>query len=42
MTSPDYLLVPPTNPRIGVDRDASGAVLGPAAHAPKDYSALLA
>ena len=42
MTSPDYLVVPPTSPRIGVDRDAAGAVLGPAAHAPKDYSALFA
>ena len=42
MTSPDYLVVPATDPRIGVDRDASGAILGPAAHTPKDFSALFA
>ena len=40
MTSPDYLSLPVTDPRIGVDRDAAGAILGPAAHTPKDYSAL--
>lgn len=28
------------NPRIGVDRDTSGNVTGPAAHKPKDFSAL--
>jgi polar amino acid transport system substrate-binding protein len=42
MTSPDYLSRPANDPRIGVDRDASGAILGPAAHTPKDYSALFA
>jgi len=42
MTSPDYLIKSDKNPRIGVDRDEAGNVLGPAAHAPKDYSALFA
>ena len=42
MTSSDYLSIPATDPRIGVDRDTAGAVLGPAAHRPKDYSALFA
>ena len=42
MTSPDYLVAPAIDPRIGVDRSADGAVLGPAAHTPKDYSALFA
>ena len=41
MKSPDYLVVPTTpDPRIGVDRDEKGNILGPAAHTPKDYSAL--
>lgn len=42
MTSPDYLIKPTNDPRIGVDRDAGGAILGQAAHTPKDYSALFA
>jgi len=42
MTSPDYLVPAATDPRIGVDRDAHGNILGPAAHTPKDYSALFA
>jgi polar amino acid transport system substrate-binding protein len=33
--------VPPEpNPRIGVDRDRSGRLIGPSAHDPKDFSAL--
>jgi polar amino acid transport system substrate-binding protein len=38
--NPDYLEPPSPNPRIGVDRDASGALIGPGAHTPKDFSAL--
>ena len=41
MTSPDYLVVPTSaDPRIGVDRDEKGNILGPAAHTPKDFSSL--
>jgi polar amino acid transport system substrate-binding protein len=41
MTSPDYLVAPTSaDPRIGVDRDAKGNILGPAAHTPKDFSSL--
>jgi polar amino acid transport system substrate-binding protein len=36
--NPDYLVSPGKNPRIGVDRDASGNILGPGAHTPKDFS----
>jgi ABC-type amino acid transport substrate-binding protein len=39
MTSPDYLIPPPTNRRVGVDREESGALIGPGAHKPKDFSA---
>ena len=39
MTSPDYLIPPPSNKRVGVDRDASGNLIGPGAHKPKDFSA---
>ncbi|HLI13882.1 MAG TPA: transporter substrate-binding domain-containing protein [Alphaproteobacteria bacterium] len=43
MTSPDYLVAPTgTNPRIGVDRDGKGNILGPGAHTPKDFSKLFA
>lgn len=42
MTSPDYLVAPERDPRIGVDRDSKGNVLGPAAHIPKDYANLFA
>jgi ABC-type amino acid transport substrate-binding protein len=38
----DYLNPPAKNPRIGVDRDAAGAVTGPGAHQPKDYSSRFA
>jgi len=40
--NPDYLVAPDKNPRIGVDRDAAGNVIGPGAHTPKDFSALFA
>src|SRR5580658_960127 len=40
--NPDYLVPPPKNLRIGVDRDADGAVIGPGAHPTKDYSSLFA
>ena len=40
--NPDYLVPPPANPRIGVDRDANGNIIGPGGHTPKDYSALFA
>jgi ABC-type amino acid transport substrate-binding protein len=40
--NPDYLVAPEKNPRIGVDRDAAGNVIGPGAHTPKDFSALFA
>lgn len=38
ITNPDYLEALPTNPRIGVDRDASGAVIGTFKHDPRDFS----
>jgi polar amino acid transport system substrate-binding protein len=38
--NPDYLVAPPKNPRIGVDRDETGNVIGPGAHQPKDFAAL--
>ena len=37
---PDYLIPPAKNPRIGIDRDEAGNVLGPGAHKAKDFSAL--
>jgi ABC-type amino acid transport substrate-binding protein len=40
--NPDYLVAPEPNPRIGVDRDAAGNVIGPCAHTPKDFSSLFA
>jgi polar amino acid transport system substrate-binding protein len=40
--NPDYLVAPEKNPRVGVDRDADGAVIGPGAHPAKDYSSLFA
>jgi ABC-type amino acid transport substrate-binding protein len=40
--NPDYLVAPEKNPRVGVDRDADGAVTGPGAHPTKDYSSLFA
>jgi polar amino acid transport system substrate-binding protein len=40
--NPDYLVPPPKNLRIGVDRDADGGVIGPGAHPAKDFSSLFA
>lgn len=40
MSNPDYLVAPKKNPRLGIDRDESGNILGPGAHTPKDYSNL--
>ncbi|WP_315836903.1 transporter substrate-binding domain-containing protein [Bradyrhizobium prioriisuperbiae] len=42
ITNPDYLVAPQENPRIGIDRDASGGVVGAGGHVVKDYSALFA
>jgi ABC-type amino acid transport substrate-binding protein len=42
ISSPDYLVAPTPNPRVGVDRDAAGNVIGPGAHPPKDFSSLFA
>lgn len=36
----DYFEPPSADSRIGVDREKDGSILGPAAHEPKDYSAL--
>lgn len=38
--NPDYLVPPEKNPRIGVDRDEKGNIIGPGAHTPKDFSFL--
>lgn len=38
ISNPDYLAPLPTDPRIGVDRDAKGALIGPFAHSPRDFS----
>ncbi|MBN8875171.1 MAG: amino acid ABC transporter substrate-binding protein [Rhodospirillales bacterium] len=42
MTSPAYLVPAEKDPRIGVDRDADGKPIGPAAHQVKDFSAYFA
>jgi polar amino acid transport system substrate-binding protein len=42
VSNPDYLVPPEKNPRIGVDRDAAGNVIGPGAHPTKDFSSLFA
>ncbi len=42
MTGADLLVPPEADARIGVDRGPDGAILGPAAHVRKDYSALFA
>ena len=42
IANPDYLVPPPKNLRIGVDRDADGGVIGPGAHPTKDFSSLFA
>jgi polar amino acid transport system substrate-binding protein len=40
ISNPDYLVAPEKNPRIGVDRDEAGNVIGPGAHPAKDFSSL--
>jgi ABC-type amino acid transport substrate-binding protein len=40
--NPDYLVPPEPNPRVGVDRDANGGLIGPGAHKSKDFSSLFA
>ncbi len=40
--NPDYLVPPAKDPRLAVDRDAAGHIIGPFAHKPKDFSALFA
>jgi polar amino acid transport system substrate-binding protein len=40
ISNPDYLVPPDKNPRIGVDRDEAGNVIGPGAHTSKDFSSL--
>jgi hypothetical protein len=42
ISNPDYLEPPEKNPRIAVDRDAAGNVIGAGAHPTKDFSALFA
>jgi hypothetical protein len=42
ISNPDYLVAPEKNPRLGVDRDSSGNVIGPGAHPAKDFSSLFA
>jgi polar amino acid transport system substrate-binding protein len=42
IANPDYLVPPPKNLRVGVDRDADGGVIGPGAHPAKDFSSLFA
>jgi ABC-type amino acid transport substrate-binding protein len=38
MSDPDYLVAPSPDVRLGVDRTASGGIIGPFAHTMKDYS----
>ncbi len=38
--SSDYLVPPAKNPRIGVDRDEKGNIIGLCAHQPKDFSSM--
>jgi hypothetical protein len=40
MSDPDYLTPVSPDPRLGVDRDSKGDVIGPNAHQTKDFSAL--
>ena len=40
ISNPDYLVSPEKDPRIGVDRDAAGNVIGPGGHTVKDFSSL--
>lgn len=42
IASPDYMVPPAVNPRLGVDRDEKGNILGAGAHTPKDFSAFFA
>jgi len=42
ISNPDYLVPPEKNPRIGVDRDDKGNVIGPGGHTVKDFSSLFA
>lgn len=42
VSNPDYLVAPEKNPRVGVDRDAAGNVIGPGTHPTKDFSSLFA
>jgi polar amino acid transport system substrate-binding protein len=36
--NPDYLVPPTKDPRIGVDRDEKGNLIGPFEHPPRDFS----
>jgi polar amino acid transport system substrate-binding protein len=36
--NPDYLVPPIKDPRIGVDRDEKGNLIGPFEHPPRDFS----
>lgn len=38
LSNPDYLTPMATNPRVGVDRDAGGKLIGMFAHEPRDFS----
>jgi ABC-type amino acid transport substrate-binding protein len=42
ISNPDYLVPPEKSPRIGVDRDGAGNVIGPGAHPRKDFASLFA
>jgi polar amino acid transport system substrate-binding protein len=42
MSDPDYLTPVVPDPRLGIDRDAKGDIIGPNAHAAKDFSGLFA
>ncbi len=42
ISNPDYLVAPEKDPRVGVDRDAAGNVIGPGAHQTKDFASLFA
>ncbi|NEI73598.1 transporter substrate-binding domain-containing protein [Rhizobium lusitanum] len=42
LSDPAYFQPLAKDPRVGVDRDPSGKVLGPSAHDPKDFSGLFA
>jgi ABC-type amino acid transport substrate-binding protein len=42
VANPDYLVPPTPNPRVGVDRDDKGNIIGAGGHTPQDYAALFA